>query len=81
MDEFEYKKLVKKYTPKEDRSKNAIKAFISGGCMGLIGQGFLDLYKMIFGISDKEAGVYMIITLIFLGCFLTALGNFDKIVN
>lgn len=81
MDKNEYQKLVKEHTPKEDRLKNALKAFVSGGCMGLIGQGLLDLYKIIFQISDKEAGVYMIITLIFLGCFLTALGVFDKIVN
>ncbi len=81
MDKNEYKKLVKKYTPKEDRALNALKAFVSGGCMGLIGQGILNLYKVIFEISDKEAGVYMIITLIFLGCFLTALGIFDKVVD
>ena len=81
MKEKDYKNLVKKYEPKEERLKNAIIAFITGGLMGILGQGITDLYIYIFNISLKESTVYMIITLIFFGCLFTCLGWFDKIVN
>lgn len=81
MDIKEYKKLVKKHTPKEDRLKNGIIAFIVGGIMGIIGQFLIDFYVSYLNISTKEAGTFMIITLIFIGCLLTCLGFFDKWVN
>lgn len=81
MDTDKYSKLVSKYTPKEDVSKNVFKAFIGGGIMGILGEGLIDIYSYIFNISTKEAGIYMIITLIFLGCLFTCLGWFDRLVN
>lgn len=81
MDTNKYNKLVSKYTPKEDVSKNVFKAFIGGGIMGLLGQGLIDIYSCLFNITNKEAGIYMIITLIFLGCLFTCLGWFDRLVN
>lgn len=81
MDKNKYSNLVKKYVPKEDRLKNAIISFLIGGFMGIIGQGLIDLYSNILNISSKEASVYMIITLIFIGCLFTCLGWFDKLVN
>ena len=81
MKEKEYQELVKKYEPKEEVLKNAIIAFLTGGLMGLLGEGITELYMFIFNISNKDAIVYMIITLIFLGCLFTCLGWFDKIVN
>ena len=35
----------------------------------------------IFSISTKDASVFMIVTLIFVGCLLTCLGFFDKLVQ
>lgn len=81
MNNEEYKKFIKKYTPKESRLKNGLIAFIIGGIMGIIGQLIIDVYKNILEVSTKEAGTYMIITLIFIGCLLTCLGFFDKLVN
>ena len=81
MEKVKYKELVKKHKRKEDVLKNTISSFISGGIMGLLGQGIIDMYSYIFNISSKEAGVYMIETLIFLGCLFTCLGWFDKLVN
>ena len=81
MKEKEYQKLVKKYEPKEEILKNAIIAFLTGGLMGVLGQGITELYIYTFNIPVKEATVYMIITLIFFGCLFTCLGWFDKIVN
>ena len=36
MKKEEYQKLVKKYTPKDNKIENALIAFISGGIVGLI---------------------------------------------
>ena len=81
MDKIKYKDIVNKYKPKERILRNSFIAFITGGCMGIIGQGLIDIYSKGLNITPKEAGVYMIITLIFLGCLFTCLGWFDKAVN
>ena len=78
MKKEEYKKIVKKNTSKEHRLKNGLEAFIIRGLMGVIGQGLVDLYVNLFSVSIKEASVFMIVTLIFISCFLTCLGFFDK---
>ena len=81
MNKTQYSRIVKKYTPKEDRLKNAFVAFFVGGLMGMLGNFLIDMYSYLFNLSSKDASVFMIITLIFLGCFLTCLGFFDKVVN
>ena len=81
MEKKEYKKIVDKYTPEEPRLRNAIIAFIIGGFMGVLGNFLVEAYSYYFDLSSKDASVFMIITLIFIGCFLTCLGFFDKWVN
>ncbi|MGE5455777.1 MAG: SpoVA/SpoVAEb family sporulation membrane protein [Ignavibacteriales bacterium] len=81
MDKSKYKELVDRKTPKENILYNAMIAFFIGGIMGIIGQFFIDIYSFLFHISSTEASIFMIITLIFLGCLLTCLGFFDKWVN
>jgi stage V sporulation protein AC len=76
-----YKEIVKKNTPKEDRLKNAVVAFLVGGLMGAFGQFLVDLYSYAFDIPTAQASIFMIVTLIFLGCFFTCLGFFDKLVH
>lgn len=81
MEKNKYKQLVDKHTPKENRLYNGMIAFLSGGLMGVLGQFILQLYSYFLDIPTKEAGTYMIITLIFIGCLLTCFGFFDKWVN
>ena len=81
MEKERYKRIVDKYTPKEDRLKNALISFVVGGIMGLIGQALVDIYSYCFNIPTKDASVFMIVTLIFVGCLLTCFGWFDKLVN
>ncbi len=81
MNKEKYKKIIKKHKPKEDIFKNTIIAFISGGVMGIIGQGLIDFYSSILDISSKDASSLMIVTLVFIGVLLTGLGFFDKWVN
>lgn len=81
MEKNKYKALVQKHTPKEDRLYNGMIAFIIGGLMGVLGNFILNLYSYYLDIPTKEAGTFMIITLIFIGCLLTCFGFFDKWVN
>lgn len=81
MEKREYKQIVDKYTPNEPRLRNAIVAFLIGGFMGVLGNFLVEVYSYYFDLSNKDASVFMIITLVFIGCFLTCLGFFDKWVN
>ncbi len=81
MEKNKYKDLVNKHSPKENILYNSLIAFISGGIMGILGQLIISLYTYFLDIPTKEAGTYMIITMIFIGCLLTCLGFFDKWVH
>ena len=81
MEKREYKRIVDKYTPNEPRLRNAIVAFVVGGLMGVLGNFLVDMYSYYFNLSSKDASVFMIITLVFLGCLFTCFGFFDKVVN
>lgn len=81
MEKRKYKEIVDKHTPKENRLYNSLIAFLTGGLMGMLGQGLVDIYSYIFNISTKDASVFMIVTLIFIGCLFTCFGWFDKIVH
>lgn len=78
MDQSKYRELVQAKKPKPRYGKNMVVAFLSGGCIGLIGQLLLRFYMKVFSFSAKEASTPMIVTMIFVACLLTALGYFDK---
>lgn len=78
MEKNKYKTIVDKYKPKENRLYNGIIAFLVGGLIGVIGEFLVELYAYCFNISTSQAGTFMIITLIFIGCLLTCFGFFDK---
>ena len=76
MNKQEYKKIVDKHSPKENKVKNMIIAFLVGGLVGLIGE-----VLMIDGVSQSVAVSLMMVTIIFLACLFTALGFFDNWVS
>ena len=78
MEKNKYKDLVDKHTPKENRLLNAFIAFFVGGFMGVLGEFLIEFYSYVLNIPTKDAGTFMIITLIFIGCLLTCFGFFDK---
>ena len=78
MEKKVYQTIVDKYKPKENRFMNAVIAFLIGGSIGVIAQLLIEFYSSCLEISTKDASSYMIVTLIFVACFLTALGFFDK---
>ncbi len=81
MEKNKYKNLVAQHTPKENILCNGLIAFVVGGLMGVLGQALIDIYSYFFNISTSDAAMLMIVTLVFLGCLLTCLGFFDKLVH
>ena len=81
MEKKDYDLVVKKHLPKEHRVYNALIAFLVGGAIGVIGNLLVDFYSYILNISSNDASVFMITTLIFVACLLTALGVFDNFVK
>ena len=77
----QYKQLVDKHLPNENKGKNALVAFIVGGLIGAFGNFLLEFYSYYFHLAQSDASVFMIITLIFLACLFTALGFFDDFVH
>lgn len=76
----EYNEYVKKTAPKTSEFKTLFIAFVSGGIICMIGEGFLDLYtKYLTMLSTTEIMTLTTITMIFLGSFLTAIGVYDKL--
>ena len=81
MDSKKYQKIVNKIVPKENKLKNKIIAFISGGFVGLLGEVIVRVLITYFNISKKDAPSIMIVILIFIASLLTALGVFDNLVS
>jgi len=73
-----YKQIVDKNTPKPPLLKNCVMAFLIGGLICLIGQGFYELY-LALGITDERVKMLVPVTLILLGCLATAFGFYDKL--
>ncbi|MBE6535660.1 MAG: stage V sporulation protein AC [Ruminococcaceae bacterium] len=79
MNTEEYKKYAKKHAPKSPIVKNCVKAFLFGGLICAISQGFRQLYSTVFGVETTVASALASITLAFIAILLTAIGVFDNI--
>ncbi len=74
----EYSELVKIASPNSKSVVDTLKAFVIGGIICCIGQGFIQLYTYM-GIEEKDASTWATVSLIFLSALLTGLGVYDKI--
>ena len=74
-----YKKYADAHAPRSPIIKNCLNAFLIGGLICAIGQGFNDLYHIVFGISREDSGLLASVSLVFISVLLTALGVFDEI--
>lgn len=81
MDKKEYDLLVKKHTPSEDRMKNIIVAFFTGGSIAFMAEFMSFLLVNCFAISEIEATSYVSILIIFLTSLFTGMGFFDEWVS
>ena len=74
----EYQKLYEKATPPSPSYKNIPIAFLVGGLLCVIGQGFRTLYENA-GLSEQGMAAAVAISMVAIGVVLTALGIYDKI--
>lgn len=74
----EYAQMNKKASPNTKSYKTIPFAFLIGGLICTIGQGFLNLY-LYFGIEQKSASTLASISLVFLSALLTGLKVYDDI--
>lgn len=81
MNKEDYKKLVKKHTPKEPKLRNVGVAFLMGGLIGLFAEILIFVIKHCFSVSVVVAGLITALIVIFLSSLFTALGFFDNLVN
>lgn len=58
--------------------KNLFAAFFVGGAVSLLGELFFFVYTR-FGLAEREAGLFVTVTLITLSALLTFFGVFDRI--
>ena len=79
MDKKTYKKFAQAHAPRSPIGKNCLNAFLIGGLICAIGQGFNDIYHLACGFSKDDAGLLTSVSLVFISVFLTAIGVFDEI--
>ena len=71
---------VESKLPKTRAWPSLFKAFLLGGLICAIGQGFFDLYSNIFpNLAESDVATCMLMTIIFITCFLTGIGVYDVI--
>lgn len=78
MSKKEYAKYVKQHEPRSPHLKNFIKAYVIGGFICALGQGFIRLYSYL-GASKEDASALASISLVLLSALLTGFGLYDKI--
>lgn len=73
-----YKDYVEKVSPKSRHAISLMWAFLIGGLICAIGQGFIELYKYC-GFDDETSSVLASCTLIALAAISTGFGFYDKL--
>lgn len=75
---MEYSKLVKAYSPNSTTLLDTFNAFWTGGLICVIGQLILGGWGMI-GLSEDQAATATSMSMILLGALLTGIGIYDRI--
>ena len=78
MNTEKYACLVKKRSKNSRSVLNCAKAFVIGGAICAVGQGFIELYRF-FGAEDDAAKTLCSVSLIAVGVLLTALHQYERI--
>lgn len=73
-----YNQYVENMTPKSNPFFNCLKAFVVGGIICTIGEGFINLYQYL-GNDEELAGLYATMSLIILSIILTGLNLYQKL--
>ncbi len=74
----EYRKYVDKISPNSKTARNVLRAYIVGGLICMIGQFFLNSFRMM-GLDQDISASLTSVVMIFLGVTLTALDLYDEL--
>jgi len=74
----EYGEIAQKHSPKTKVALTSAKAFLIGGAICAIGQGFINFYTHL-GFNKTDSGALTSMTLIFIAAILTGLKLYDKL--
>lgn len=77
----DYEKIVKKYKCYENKCKNAILAFISGGLIGLFSEMLYVYFFNTLKLSETTSSSLVFVFWVTFASALTGLGVFDKLVE
>lgn len=80
MSDEDYKKIIKRHKPKDDKLKHAVISFISGGIIGILTNFLVFIFNKL-GMSSKDTTILVMLLYIFLSCLFTSMGFFDKWVS
>ena len=78
MSNAEYAALIRARMPRSPFFADLGKAFVIGGLICCLGQGFLTLYQAL-GAAEEEAAAWCSVTMVFLGAFTTGVGVYDDL--
>jgi len=79
MEQEQYKSLEQEITPPTPYMKNALKAFLVGGIICIIGHAITYFYIIFFDFTEKTVGNPTVSTMIFLSMLLTGFGLYKKL--
>ena len=74
----EYRAYVRSLSPASPLWKNALRAFLTGGLICVLGQLLRQWWQAI-GLDEESAGTAVSVTLVFLGALLTGFGVYDRL--
>ena len=78
MSNQEYADYVRKKMPRSPLGKDLVLAFVIGGLICCVGQGFGDLYTAL-GAGEEDAAAWTGVTMVFLSALFTGLGLYEKL--
>lgn len=74
-----YVDYIEKTSPKSPLFKDMLMAFLFGGAICVIGQGFMNLYEDVLNMDAENAKVAVSVTMVFIGALLTGLDIYPKL--
>lgn len=76
-----YNEYVKQITPSHNLGINMAKAFVTGGCICLLGQVLNNWFTNGFGLEKEAASAWTLLALIGLSVIFTGFGIYPKLVR
>lgn len=79
MNKVEFNQIVKKHSKNTSLVKDGLLAFLGGGLMGLISQGLIDLYHLVFKIELDISFALSSGTIVLIASILTMLSFYNDL--